>query len=362
MTKVNGLNAISLFSGAGGLDVGFERAGYTTVWANEFDHDAATAWKANRPDNAEAMVEGDINEHITDLSKFVGKVDIIFGGPPCQGFSVAGKMNPDDERSTLVWSFLKAVETVRPRVFLIENVAALARLEKWRPVRDGIVERADELGYDCTWRVHLASDYGVPEKRERVIFIGVKKDSSHAASEVYEALKAYEKKPAVLRDVLASVGPYGSKKNPQTCTSHISLAKAPVMRRSPYAGMLVNGAGRPMDLDGVAPTLPASMGGNKTPIVDQAALEDASRTNWFVGYHGRLGRGETEPEKESVPSSCRRLTIAEAAAIQTFPNGYEFAGRKTKQYRQIGNAVPCGLAEAMARAVYDSFFSSSNLA
>lgn len=352
----NGLKAVSLFSGAGGLDVGFERAGYETVWANEFDHDAATAWRENRPDNADAMVEGDINEHLSELNAFRGLVDVLFGGPPCQGFSVAGKMDPNDARSELMWSFLNAVAIVRPKVFVIENVAALARLSKWRAVREGIAERAKEIGYRTTYRVHLASDYGVPENRERVFFIGVREGEGEPES-VYDALEAYKRTPEPLRKVLSSVGPYGSPENPQTCTAHISLAKSPVMRKSPYAGMLVNGAGRPMNLDGCAPTLPASMGGNKTPIVDQRAL-DGGGENWFVSYHKRLVDGDATPESESIPSYIRRLTIAEAAAIQTFPAGYVFSGKKTKQYKQIGNAVPCGLAEAVARAVYDCFFES----
>lgn len=357
----NGLKAVSLFSGAGGLDVGFERAGYDVIWANEFDHDAAEAWRANRPGNAAAMHEGDINDYLDELNGLRGKVDVLFGGPPCQGFSVAGKMDPNDERSTLVWSFMRAVEEIQPRVFLIENVAALARLKKWEAVREGIVARAEELGYDCTYAVHLAADYGVPENRERAIFIGVRAGECPSPVEaVYDALDAYRAAPPTVREVLTAVGGYGSEENPQTCTSHISLAKNPVMRKSPYAGMLVNGAGRPINIDGCAPTLPASMGGNKTPIIDQEALEDPGKENWFVGYHRRLAEGETDPARESVPSCARRLTVAEAAAIQTFPKGYVFAGRKTKQYRQIGNAVPCNLAAAMAGAIYDCFLSSSS--
>lgn len=349
---------ISLFSGAGGLDVGFERAGFKTVFANELDHDAANAWRANRPDNADAMVEGDILKHLEDLKPYAGKADIVFGGPPCQGFSVAGKMDPDDPRSALIWAFLDVVEIVRPKVFLIENVAALARLAKWEGVRQGITNRARELGYDITYRVHLASDYGVPEKRERVMFVGVRNDIGIAKS-VYDALDAYRKKPKSLREVLLSVGRFGSNANPATCTAKVSLAATPVMRKSPYAGMLVNGAGRPMELDAAAPTLPATMGGNKTPIVDQRALENPGEENWFVGYHRRLTEGIVTPGEEVIPSFIRRLTINEAAAVQTFPAGYIFGGAKTKQYKQIGNAVPCGLAEAMARAIHDSFFSSS---
>lgn len=350
--------AISLFSGAGGLDVGFERAGFKTVFANEFDRDAAAAWRANRPDNADAMVEGDIMEHLGDLRAYAGKADIVFGGPPCQGFSVAGKMDPNDPRSALIWAFMDAVEIVRPKVFLIENVAALARLAKWESVRKGIAARANELGYSITHQVHLASDYGVPEKRERVMFVGVRHDIG-SAENVYAALNAYRKKPKSLREVLVSVGEFGSDSNPATCTAKVGLAANPVMRKSPYAGMLVNGAGRPMELDAAAPTLPATMGGNKTPIVDQRALENPGAENWFVGYHQRLTDGATTPENETVPPFIRRLTINEAAAVQTFPTGYIFGGAKTKQYKQIGNAVPCGLAEAMAKAIYDAFFSSS---
>ena len=139
------MTAISLFSGAGGLDVGFERAGFETVFANEFDHDAAEAWRANRPQSANVMVEGDIHDHIGELTKYKG-VDVLFGGPPCQGFSVAGKMDPSDARSQLVWIFMDAVEIVHPKVFVMENVAALGTLDKWKSVRDGIVERGQALG------------------------------------------------------------------------------------------------------------------------------------------------------------------------------------------------------------------------
>lgn len=220
-----GLTAVSLFSGAGGLDVGFERAGFEVVFANEFDRDAAGAWMANRPGRAGVMAEGDILDHMGGLRAFEGGVDVVFGGPPCQGFSIAGKMDPDDPRSELVWAFMDAVGIVRPKAFLIENVAALGRMEKWRGVREKIASRAVELGYGISCRVHLATDFGVPERRERVMFVGVRAD---------------------------------------------------------------------------------------------------------VGD-------------------------AEAVAIQTFPPGYVFCGPASKRYRQIGNAVPCALAEAIAKAVRDAY-------
>lgn len=345
--------AISLFSGAGGLDIGFEKAGFEILFANEYDHDAAEAWRINRPNNANVMVEGDINNHILDLYAYKD-VDVVFGGPPCQGFSVAGKMDPNDARSKLVWVFLQAVEIVQPKVFIMENVAALGFLDKWKTVRKGVVERGNEIGYNVSYKVHHTADYGVPENRDRVIFIGVRKDIGDIDL-FYQSLSAYQSTPKTAREVILSAGKYGTKDNPQTCTANISLATHPVMRRSAYAGMLVNGAGRPIDLNGIAPTLPASMGGNKTPIVDEVSLNDASKANWFEQYHAALINGTAKPETTIVPNTIRRLTIKECAAIQTFPTNYVFSGKKTKQYKQIGNAVPCLFAQAIACAVKESY-------
>lgn len=346
--------AISLFSGAGGLDVGFESAGFNTQFANEFDHDAAETWRANRPTTAHKMIEGDINEYINSLSSHK-EVSVLFGGPPCQGFSVAGKMDPNDSRSQLVWTFMRAVNIVRPKVFIMENVAALGRLSKWSDIREGIVSHGESLGYNVSYNIHHTPDFGVPENRDRIIFIGVRKDIGDT-DEFYKELNQHNATSDCARNVLTAVGKYGTMDNPQTCTANISLAVKPVMRRSPYAGMLVNGAGRPINLDSIAPTLPASMGGNKTPIVDEVALMDPSIPNWFETYHEMLIRGDVVPSEVRVPSTIRRLTIKESAAIQTFPGDYIFCGRKTKQYRQIGNAVPCRFAKAVASSIKDAYF------
>lgn len=348
--------SISLFSGAGGLDIGFERAGFETLLASEFDHDAADTWRANRP-ASRAMVEGDVTEHTGDISALEGEVDVVFGGPPCQGFSVAGKMDPTDARSTLIWTFLDAVDATQPRVFVMENVAALARLARWEGVRERYRKRVAAMGYDLDMHVWRTSDFGVPQKRERVIFIGVRSDVGASAEDFETAMARHTAKPPAARDVLLSAGRYGTPENPQTCTANVTLAAHPVLRRSPYAGMLVNGAGRPIDLDGLPPTLPATMGGNKTPIVDESALENPSRENWFASYHAGLVAGTTSPETARVPDSMRRLTIREAALVQTFPPDYVFCGPRTKRYRQIGNAVPCLFAEAVATSVRETYFS-----
>lgn len=140
------LRAISLFSGAGGMDVGFENAGIKVVFANELVSDAAETYKVNHPDCI--MVNDDINNVIDSLDKYEG-IDLVFGGPPCQGFSVAGKMDPDDDRSKLIFTFLDVVERVKPRAFVMENVKALGELSKWKDVRERYLKKASDLGYDA---------------------------------------------------------------------------------------------------------------------------------------------------------------------------------------------------------------------
>ena len=125
------------------------------------------------------------------------------------------------------------------------------------------------------------------------------------------------------------------------------------MRKSPYAGMMFNGLGRPLNLDSVSATLPASMGGNKTPIVDDNLLENPKGHDWVSNYHSCLIKKEVEPSSTIAPKHLRRITIKEAALIQTFPLDYIFTGTKSAVYTQIGNAVPCKLAEAVAKSVIE---------
>ncbi len=349
--------AISLFSGAGGLDVGFERAGFHIVYANEFDPDAASTWRANRQGNSNAMHEGDINDILPELEEYRDTIDIMFGGPPCQGFSVAGKMDPQDKRSELIFTFLKAVEIVKPHFFVMENVKALGTLDKWANVRTKYLTRAKGLGYSVAYSVFHTPDFGVPQNRDRVIFVGVKDGNPNLFFEEMNRMMCVA--PSA-RDVLNSVGKYGTPENPITCAASVTLAKSPVIRKSPYAGMLVNGAGRPVNLNGLPPTLPATMGGNKTPIVDQYALEDSEKTNWFEEYHRKIVAGECKPATIPIPHYIRRLSLKEAAAIQTFPKGYVFCGAKNKQYRQIGNAVPSLFAFKVAKALCQAYPSELN--
>ena len=343
------MRAISLFTGAGGLDVGFIEAGVSVVLASEIDEDACNTYSLNHPETT--LLRGDVKQFKEVFAQYSGQIDIVFGGPPCQGFSVAGKMDPNDDRSKLIWEFVDVVRIVKPKAFVMENVKALAKLSKWEPVRKQYLATMDSLGYDVRSIVLNSKDYNVPQKRERVFFVGVMSGNDYPIWNLSSIMESYKFTSPTIRDVLCSLPPFGSEGNPDTCQSRITLATNPIMRQSPYAGMYFNGMGRPIDIDGYANTLPASMGGNKTPIIDELYLRDSESGNWVFEYHKMLMDGTIKPEFKEAPSRLRRLSITEAAAIQTFPPDYKFTGPKTAVYKQIGNAVPCNLAKAVAQAV-----------
>jgi DNA (cytosine-5)-methyltransferase 1 len=345
------LTAISLFTGAGGLDIGFANAGYEILWANDYDKKACETFRANHGDIIE---HGSIDDFVPMLGKFKG-ADIVFGGPPCQGFSVAGKMDPDDERSKLVFSFMNVVEKVQPRAFVMENVKALGALDKWSLVREKLFNRGYELGYKYRNIFILnASEYGVPQKRERMFFIGLKEPGDiNDFFGVENHFEKYKSKAPKVGEIIRKLGRAGSPTNPNTCKAKITIATNPILRRSPYAGMLFNGAGRPIDPNGYANTLPASMGGNKTPFVDEAHIFD-DEPSWVEKYHKSLWEGGGKPlDFQEAPKNLRRITVNEAIRLQTFPDNYIFVGGNNAAYKQIGNSVPPKLAEVVANVMRD---------
>jgi|AntAceMinimDraft_1070359.scaffolds.fasta_scaffold17219_1 DNA (cytosine-5)-methyltransferase 1 len=348
--------AVSLFSGAGGMDIGFARAGFQSVIACELDPGACETFNQNlhlTGHRGNAITPTSVTE--VDLSKVPRDLDIVYGGPPCQGFSVAGKMDPNDERSEMIHAFFDIVEATKPRAFVCENVKALAISERWEGVRKALFNRT-KREYSVALIVLGAADFGVSQKRERMFLIGIRRDLFDAGTDalmkhIEGHLEAHRATPETIADIIRDLGPAGTTKNPLTCTAKVAFAKAPILRRSPYAGMLFNGAGRPIPSGGYSSTLPASMGGNKTPIVDEGEILKGL-PSLIEEYHKSLMTGGKAKPGEA-PKRLRRLTIKECMRIQTFPDEYRFAGRKSAVYRQIGNAVPCRLAEVVARTVDD---------
>lgn len=333
----------SFYSGAGGFDLGFKAAGYDIIFANDIDPIAIDTYTRHSPETY--AVAQDINA--LDISRAHG-ADVVIGGPPCQGFSVAGKMDIYDPRSKHVSKFMDIVSEIKPRVFVMENVKNLYTNTRWSGLRQDLINKAQELGYQTKMIVLNAADFGVAQNRERMFFIGVYGDR------VLEEFTIPHTAPISVREALAELPPYQHVGNFNAAPAKITLAKNPVLRRSPYAGMLFNGGGRPIDLDRLAPTLPASMGGNRTPIIEQSLL-DGSSESWVQKYHKYLTNGGT-PNNFYIPIKLhlRRLTVEEATVLQGFDAGMEFCGPITAQYRQIGNSVAPPVAQAIATYIKEN--------
>lgn len=335
---------VSLYTGAGGLDLGFIAAGYEPVFSNDISYDAMQTYSAalsliekKHPfEHQHKVVTGDIRE-VEELPDR-GSADLVIGGPPCQGFSIAGKMDPNDPRSRHVFDFLAMVERIQPKAFVMENVKALAVNRRWKNIINEICDIAKKMHYEISLNILNASHYGVPQLRERMILIGTQRG-------VCPAPKQEEGEAKTVRQTLNALPKIGQPGNDQLCKAKITPARQPVLRKSPWAGMLFNGQGRPMNLDAPAPTLPASMGGNRTPILDEASLEK-NQQPWVISYHESLMKGGSVVDH--VPEYLRRISVNEAAAIQTFPANMPWCGSQSSRYRQIGNAVPPKLAYAVA--------------
>ena len=345
----NELTAISLFTGAGGMDIGFEAAGFNVVFANEIMKEAAETYRANHPGCN--MLNDDINNIFDELSNYEG-VDLVFGGPPCQGFSVAGKMNPDDERSKLIFTFLDVVEKVRPRFFVMENVKGimsaplkhvpLAERDENDPdqrlgtVLDVILAEFDKLGYKTVYGVLDAVNYGVPQFRERFVLIG-----SRDNEDIFLPLpthfqmhqdKSYQWK--TVRDAIADL-----EFDKGECAT-LSEERLKFLKMIPEGG---NWRDLPENI------IPIAMGG---------AYKSGGGK---VGFYRRLSYNQPSPtvvtspvQKATMmchPTQDRPLSIREYARIQQFPDNWIFTGTTAAKYRQIGNAVPVGLAEAIGKAV-----------
>ena len=342
---------ISLYAGAGGLDLGVAAAGFDPAASVELAQDAVDTHRriaeVRDPEWASAAARfagheaicGDVEIEAAGFGR--GDADLVIGGPPCQGFSVAGRLDAEDPRSKQVFVFLDVVERVRPVAFIMENVASLATNPRWKEVIERLRERAG-AAYDVSLHVLDAADFGVPQHRRRMFLIGLPRGAE---------LRLPTPTPHLASgDAIRHLPAPGEPGNDLVVPARITMARKPVLRRSPYAGMVFNGAGRPVDLTRPAPTMPASMGGNRTAIVDEGALRRGERP-WIEGYHAHLAAGGAPYAALPADAPLRRMTGQEAAAVQTFPADHPFSGPRSERLRQIGNAVPPRLGRAVAEAV-----------
>ncbi len=305
MTK-KPLRVASLFSGAGGLDLGFKKAGFEIVWANDNDSDAVKTYIKNIGDHC---VLGDIEK--LDIKK-LPKVDGIIGGFPCQGFSVANTQRTvDDSRNTLYKTFVKAVKLGQPKFFLAENVKGILSLGGGA-VFSYIISDFKEAGYICTYALVNAADYGVPQSRQRVLILGIRKDLAPKKIS-WPPKPTHEGRQISVGSALAAV-PDPDK--PHKLKNHVYS-----QFKLKFNGYISN---RRVDPNRPSPTITAR-GDNKGGAM--------------IIHH---------------PSNTRRMTCREVAIVQGFPISFEFTGSMTSVYKQIGNAVPPPLAFAAAKQILDN--------
>ena len=326
---------IELFAGAGGLALGVEEAGFNTIGLIEFDRDACDTLKKNRP-NWRVICDDIANISKLDLEEYFGikkgELDLLSGGAPCQAFSYAGKrLGLEDARGTLFYHYAIFLEKLQPRMFLFENVRGLLTHDHGKTYQT-MLDIFESAGYDIERAVLNAWDYGVAQKRERLITIGIRKDLKDEI--VFRFPEEHEYKP-VLRDVLEdvpdSIGvPYGENK------------------RKLFE--LVPPGGYWRDIDPVlAKAYMKScwdMEGGRTGILRRLAMDEPSLTV--------LTSPSQKQTERCHPLEARPFTVRENARCQSFPDSWEFCGKVMSQYKQVGNAVPVNLGYEVANMIYEA--------
>lgn len=325
--------SVELFAGAGGLALGMEMAGFQHVLLNEFDHEACETLRVNRP--GWNVVEEDI--HTVDFTGLKGKVDFLSGGFPCQAFSYAGKRRGFEEtRGTLFFELARAVKEIQPKVFLCENVKGLREHDNGRTL-ETITNVIEELGYSLIPpRVLKAVMFKVPQKRERLFLVAVRKDF---ADKVSFDWPAPYRRVMTLRDAFFA-GDLYPVDVPESEGQQYPEKKKNVMDLVPMGG---DWRDLPEEVAKEYMKGSYNLGGGKTGMARRLSLDEPSLT---------LTCAPAQKQTERChPTQTRPLTVREYARIQTFPDDWNFSGNMSSKYKQIGNAVPVNLAYAMGRAV-----------
>ena len=323
------MKCIELFAGAGGLALGIEKAGFETIGLIEFNRPAAETLKKNRPE-WNVICDDIANISCLDLEEYFdikkGELDLLSGGAPCQAFSYAGKrLGLEDTRGTLFYHYAILLQKLQPRMFLFENVRGLLTHDNGKTYKT-MLSVFEEAGYDIQYKVLNAWDYGVAQKRERLITIGIRKD---LAEEIhYEYPVPHEYKPVlgdILKDVPPSLGTRYSKKKEEI-----------------FALVPPGGYWRDIPADIAKEYMKScwDMGGGRTGILRRLSMDEPSLAVL------------TSPSQKQTdrchPLEPRPFTVRENARCQSFPDEWEFCGTVGEQYKQVGNAVPVNLAYDIA--------------
>lgn len=322
---------IELFAGAGGLAVGMEKAGLKCVALNDVDKWACQTLRNNRPNWN--VLEGDIKQF--NFTEYKDKVDVVTGGFPCQAFSYAGKkLGLADARGTLFYEFTRVVKEVNPPICIGENVRGLLSHDGGKTLQ-GMISILDEIGYNVVpVQVLKAIHYNVPQKRERLILVGVRKDIDIK----YDYPKPY-KRIYNLSDALKK-GDLFDSDVPKSEGSKYPKSKIEVLDLVPPKGYWRD---LPLDIQKEFMGGSFHLGGGKTGIARRIGWDEPCLT---------LTCSPAQKQTERChPEETRPFTVREYARIQTFPDDWQFAGSIAQQYKQIGNAVPVNLGKEVGYSI-----------
>ena len=335
------INVLDLFCGCGGLSYGFESAGYNVVLGIDNDKKALETFELNH--KGAKSICGDIAAiHKVDIDKVTNnkKIDVIIGGPPCQGMSLSGPRRFDDPRNKLYLSYIRLVGEIRPTAFVIENVPGLVSLFDGQ-IKDSIIERLTNLGYKVSYQIICAADYGVPQTRKRVVFVGLldgtfefpKKHDERVTSEM-----ALSDLPALIDTLGSETQDYATdcsceyqklmRKNSSVVKNHIAAIHSEKIKK--IISMVPDG--------GNYKDLPEPYRNSRNFHVAWTRFNSKKPAPTIDTGH----RHHFHYKYDRVP------TVRECARIQSFPDDFIFLGNKTQQFRQVGNAVPPLMARAIA--------------
>lgn len=327
----NEYKVLELFAGAGGLAVGMEKSGLKCVALNEIDKWACQTLRNNRP--KWNVLEGDIKSY--DFSNYCDQVDIVTGGFPCQAFSYAGKkLGLNDARGTLFYEFARVVKEVNPPICIGENVRGLLSHDNGNTLQ-GMISILDEIGYNVApVQVLKAVNYNVPQKRERLILVGVRKDIDLKYEYPKPSRKIYNLDSALKK------GELFDSDVPKSNGTKYPNSKKEVLDMIPQKGYWRN---LPLDIQKEYMGGSFYLGGGKTGIARRIGWDEPCLT---------LTCSPAQKQTERChPDETRPFTVREYARIQTFPDDWIFEGSMSQQYKQIGNAVPVNLGKEIGYSI-----------
>ncbi len=328
-------NVIELFAGAGGSALGLEQAGFNTKMAVENNKWAVKTLKKNRPnwniieDDIQKISKKRIKSYLVDNDE----IDLLSGGYPCQSFSYAGKkLGLEDTRGTLFYDFAEILKEVKPKMFLAENVKGLVAHDSGKTLKV-MIDVFEEVGYYVDYKVLNSLDYGVAQKRQRVVIIGIRKDIRDEIGESYSFPKPH-KKHLVLRDILKNV--------PNSECAKYNDKKKEVLKYVPAGGCWRD---LPDDVAREYMKTTYFMGGGRTGIARRLSWDEAGLTVLCTPAQKQTERCH--------PDELRPFSVRENARIQSFPDDWIFEGSMAEKYKQIGNAVPINLAKEVGISIIE---------